>query len=122
LARRLRNAGRAARARCLGETPEGTKLSEFLAEYSRYVQSGEINSTVHDQAAVSAKVRAAYLDTPDATIDDLDGMTVTTPTWWFNLRASNTEPLLRLNVEADDQATLDRVRDEVLALIRGGDQ
>jgi len=103
----------------LGETPPGTKLSEFLAEYSRYVQSGEINSTVHDQAAVSAKVRAAYIDTPGATIDDLDGMTVTTPTWWFNLRASNTEPLLRLNVEADDQATLDRVRDEVLALIRG---
>ncbi len=55
----------------------------------------------------------------DVTIDDLDGMTVTTPTWWFNLRPSNTEPLLRLNVEADDQATLDRVRDEVLALIRG---
>jgi phosphomannomutase len=103
----------------LGETPPGTKLSEFLAEYSRYVASGEINSTVHDQAAVSAKVRAAYIDTPGATIDDLDGMTVTTPTWWFNLRASNTEPLLRLNVEADDQATLDRVRDEVLALIRG---
>jgi phosphomannomutase len=103
----------------LGETPPGTKLSEFLAEYSRYVASGEINSTVHDQAAVSAKVRAAYVDAPGATIDDLDGMTVTTPTWWFNLRASNTEPLLRLNVEADDQATLDRVRDEVLALIRG---
>jgi phosphomannomutase len=102
----------------LGETPPGTKLSEFLAEYSRYFASGEINSTVHDQVAVSAKVRAAYADTPDATIDDLDGMTVTTPTWWFNLRASNTEPLLRLNVEADDQATLDRVRDEVLALIR----
>jgi phosphomannomutase len=103
----------------LGETPPGTKLSEFLAEYSRYFASGEINSTVQDQAAVSAKVRAAYIDTPGATIDDLDGMTVTTPTWWFNLRASNTEPLLRLNVEADDQATLDRVRDEVLALIRG---
>ena len=103
----------------LGETAPGTKLSELLAEYSRYVASGEINSTVHDQAAVSAKVRAAYIDTPGATIDDLDGMTVTTPTWWFNLRASNTEPLLRLNVEADDQATLDRVRDEVLALIRG---
>ena len=103
----------------LGETAPGTKLSELLAEYSRYVASGEINSTVHDQAAVSAKVRAAYVDLPGATIDDLDGMTVTTPTWWFNLRASNTEPLLRLNVEADDQATLDRVRDEVLALIRG---
>jgi phosphomannomutase len=103
----------------LGETAPGTKLSELLAEYSRYVASGEINSTVHDQAAVSAKVRAAYIGAPGATIDDLDGMTVTTPTWWFNLRASNTEPLLRLNVEADDQATLDRVRDEVLALIRG---
>jgi phosphomannomutase len=104
----------------LGETPSGTTLSQLLAEYSRYFASGEINSTVHDQAAVSAKVRAAYIDTPGATIDDLDGMTVTTPTWWFNLRASNTEPLLRLNVEADDEATLDRVRDEVLALIRGG--
>ena len=103
----------------LGETAPGTKLSELLAEYSRYVASGEINSTVHDQAAVSAKVRAAYIGAPGATIDDLDGMTVTTPTWWFNLRASNTEPLLRLNVEADDQVTLDRVRDEVLALIRG---
>ncbi|HEY3923187.1 MAG TPA: phosphomannomutase/phosphoglucomutase [Acidothermaceae bacterium] len=106
----------------LGETPPGTKLSEFLAEYSRYVQSGEINSTVQDQAAVIAKVRAVYIDEPGVTIDDLDGMTVTTPTWWFNLRASNTEPLLRLNVEADDQATLDRVRDEVLALIRGEGQ
>jgi phosphomannomutase len=104
----------------LGETAEGTTLSQLLAEYSRYFASGEINSTVHDQAAVSAKVRAAYIHTPGATIDDLDGMTVTTPTWWFNLRASNTEPLLRLNVEADDEATLDRVRDEVLALIRGG--
>jgi phosphomannomutase len=102
----------------LGETPAGTTLSQLLAEYSRYFASGEINSTVTDQTAVSAKVRAAYIDTPDATIDDLDGMTVTTPTWWFNLRASNTEPLLRLNVEANDEATLERVRDEVLALIR----
>jgi phosphomannomutase len=106
----------------LGETAEGTTLSQLLAEYSRYFASGEINSTVHDQTAVSAKVRAAYIDTPRAIIDDLDGMTVTTPTWWFNLRPSNTEPLLRLNIEADDEATLDRVRDEVLALIRGGDQ
>jgi phosphomannomutase len=106
----------------LGETAEGTTLSQLLAEYSRYFASGEINSTVHDQAAVSAKVRAAYVDVPDVVIDDLDGMTVTTPTWWFNLRASNTEPLLRLNVEADDEPTLERVRDEVLALIRGGGQ
>jgi phosphomannomutase len=103
----------------LGETPEGSTLSQLLAEYSRYVASGEINSTVADQAATSARVRAVYSNADGIEIDDLDGMTVTAPTWWFNLRPSNTEPLLRLNVEADDQATLDRVRDEALALIRG---
>jgi phosphomannomutase len=52
-------------------------------------------------------------------VDELDGLTVTTPDWWFNLRASNTEPLLRLNVEAGDRETMTRVRDDVLALIRG---
>jgi len=103
----------------LGETAEGTTLSQLLAEYSRYVASGEINSTVADQAGAIAAVRAKYFGATGVTIDDLDGMTVTAPTWWFNLRPSNTEPLLRLNVEADDQSTLDRVRDEVLAIIRG---
>ena len=52
-------------------------------------------------------------------MDELDGLTVTTPDWWFNLRASNTEPLLRLNVEAGDRETMTRVRDDVLAMIRG---
>ena len=102
----------------LGETSTGTTLSQLLSEYTRYVASGEINSTVDDQAAVTAKVRETYSGQPDVDIDELDGLTVTAPTWWFNLRPSNTEPLLRLNVEADDQATLDRVRDEVLSLVR----
>ena len=103
----------------LGETPEGTTLSGLLAEYTRYVASGEINSTVDDQTATTDKIRQVYAGKPGVELDELDGLTVTAPDWWFNLRASNTEPLLRLNVEADDQATLDRVRDEVLALVRG---
>jgi phosphomannomutase len=102
----------------LGETPAGTTLSSLLAEYTRYVASGEINSTVDDQNATTEKVKQTYAGQPDVELDELDGLTVTAPTWWFNLRPSNTEPLLRLNVEADDQATLDHVRDEVLALIR----
>jgi phosphomannomutase len=51
--------------------------------------------------------------------DELDGLTVSTGTWWFNLRPSNTEPLLRLNVEADTEATMAAVRDEVLGVVRG---
>jgi len=64
------------------------------------------------------RVRSAYAGRPGVTVDDLDGMTVSTAGWWFNLRASNTEPLLRLNVEGKDTATMERVRDEVLARIR----
>jgi phosphomannomutase len=92
-------------------------LSELASAYERYVASGEINSEVADQAGATAAVRAAYGE--GAEVDDLDGLTVTTPEWWFNLRASNTEPLLRLNVEAGDRATMARVRDDVLATIRG---
>jgi phosphomannomutase len=103
----------------LGETPAGTTLSALLGEYSRYFASGEINSTVDDQHATAAKVKQAYAVRDGVELDELDGLTVTAPTWWFNLRPSNTEPLLRLNVEADDEATLARVRDDVLALIRG---
>ena len=103
----------------LGETPAGTTLSGLLAEYTRYVASGEINSTVADQKAVAAKIKQVYEARPGVELDELDGLTVTAPTWWFNLRPSNTEPLLRLNVEADDKPTLDRVRDEVLGRIRG---
>ena len=91
-------------------------LSELLAEYDRYAASGEINSTVADQAGRVAAVSQAYADLEQ---DELDGLTVSSPQgWWFNVRASNTEPLLRLNVEAPDDAAMIRVRDEVLALIR----
>ncbi len=93
-------------------------LSELVASYDRYAGSGEINSTVADQGARTAAVRAAYEDEDGVVLDELDGLTVTSADWWFNLRASNTEPLLRLNVEARDAATMAKVRDEVLALLR----
>jgi phosphomannomutase len=100
----------------LGEQP-GT-LAELTARYNRYVASGEINSVVEDQAAREAAVRAAFTDRGE--IDDLDGLTVSLPDRsWFNVRASNTEPLLRLNVEASDDATMAKLRDDVLAVIRG---
>jgi len=99
-------------------------LSQLCAEYERYVASGEINSTVTDQAAVVEQVRA-WAQVRGAGTDELDGLTVTCPdgqepSWWFNVRASNTEPLLRLNVEAADHETMQGVRDELLALIRSG--
>ena len=93
-------------------------LSGLLAEYSRYVATGEINSTVADQAAVLAEIEREYGGRDGVCLDHLDGLTVTHADWWFNVRASNTEPLLRLNAEAGDQATLDRLRDDVLATIR----
>ena len=99
-------------------------LSELCDEYERYVASGEINSTVTDQAAVVEQVRA-WAQVRGAGTDELDGLTATSPEgdapmWWFNVRASNTEPLLRLNVEAADRETMQDVRDELLALIRSG--
>jgi phosphomannomutase len=93
-------------------------LSELLAEYTRYAGSGEINSEVADQEAATAAVRAAFERRPGVTIDELDGLTVGHENWWFNLRPSNTEPLLRLNAEAVDEETMVKVRDEVLALVR----
>ncbi|GAA2375408.1 phosphomannomutase/phosphoglucomutase [Streptomyces carpaticus] len=92
-------------------------LSQLVAAYDRYPASGEINTEVADQAGRTAAVRAAYADRPGTELDTLDGLTVTTADWWFNLRPSNTEPLLRLNVEARDAVTVARVRDEVLAII-----
>ncbi|MER7170740.1 phosphomannomutase/phosphoglucomutase [Streptomyces mesophilus] len=97
---------------------QGT-LSDLVAQYDRYAGSGEINSTVDDQAARAAAVKSAYEGREGLTLDELDGLTVASADWWFNLRASNTEPLLRLNVEARDAATMERVRDEVLGLVRG---
>lgn len=93
-------------------------LSALVHQYDRYHGSGEINSTVDDQAARLAAVRAAFASRPGVTIDELDGLTVTSADWWFNLRPSNTEPLLRLNVETRDPATLAPLRDEVLSLVR----
>ena len=91
-------------------------LSALLTDYDRYASSGEINSTVADQAGRVEAVKQAYAGLE---LDELDGLTVRSPEgWWCNVRASNTEPLLRLNVEARDAATMERVRDELLSLIR----
>ena len=96
----------------------GLSLSQLLGQYSKYVGSGEINSEVSDQAGAMAKVRRAFAGRPDLSTDELDGLTITAPDWWFNLRPSNTEPLLRLNVEAEDETMLARVTDEVLHIVR----
>nr|WP_243274895.1 phosphomannomutase/phosphoglucomutase [Streptomyces albus] len=96
---------------------DGT-LSQLVAHYDRYPSSGEINSTVEDQFNRTNAVKAAFAGREGVTMDDLDGLTVTGVNWWFNLRPSNTEPLLRLNVEACDKETVERVRDEVLAIVR----
>jgi phosphomannomutase len=93
-------------------------LSALLSEFSRYAASGEVNSEVADQAAATAKVRDIYSKRTGVTLDQLDGLTVSAGTWWFNLRPSNTEPLLRLNVEAADEAEMAALRDEVLGLVR----
>lgn len=93
-------------------------LSELLAEYERYPASGEINSTVADQAAVLSTLKAQFADRDGVTSDELDGLTVTHADWWFNVRASNTEPLLRLNCEGKDEATMAEIRDAVLSTIR----
>jgi phosphomannomutase len=95
-------------------------LSQLLARYSRYVSSGEINSEVSDQRAATEAVRHAFARRPGITMEGMDGLTVTSQDWWFNVRPSGTEPLLRLNVEASDEPTLAAVRDEVLHIVRGG--
>jgi len=93
-------------------------LSRMLAQYSRYVASGEINSEVRDQAAATDEVTKEFAGRPGLTTDELDGLTVASHDWWFNLRPSNTEPLLRLNVEADNDTNLAKVTDEVLRIVR----
>ncbi len=104
----------------LGEQPG--PLSALASGDERYVASGEINSTVTDVAGATARVEAAFARRPGAQVDRLDGLTVThtgAPMWWFNLRPSNTEPLLRLNAEAAVADGMARLRDEVLAIVRG---
>ncbi|MGR6613474.1 phosphomannomutase/phosphoglucomutase [Kocuria rhizophila] len=105
----------------LGEQ-DGT-LSDLMDRYDPYVASGEINSEIEDKAAAVDRVRAHFAAAdPAVTVEDMDGTTFTHPTqgWWFNLRPSNTEPFLRLNVEAPDTAAMEAVRDTVLDLVRQG--
>ena len=101
----------------LGEVK--TPLSKLLKPYSRYISSGEINSQVADAQISMTEIEAKFGESAGNEVDHLDGLTVNGDTWWFNVRASNTEPLLRLNVEAKTQARMEKIRDEVLATIRG---
>src|SRR4051794_14906233 len=103
-------------------TASDRRLSELLDDYQRYCWSGELNSEVADPVTALAAVESAYAETPGAAVDHLDGLSVTTAEWWFNVRPSNTEPMLRLNVEGVDDNIMTRVRDEVLALIRRHDR
>ena len=90
-------------------------LSELLKPFDRYVASGEINSKVKDAEKSIELIRKKYCD--KYLVDELDGLTITSDNWWFNLRPSNTEPLLRLNVEADTEKEMVKIRDTVLSLI-----
>lgn len=95
-------------------------MSEFARQYNPYFLSGEINSTVSDVTSAVARVLEAF--NSRATVDNFDGITLNSPPqsnwWWANVRSSNTEPLLRLNVEAANQSTMEAIRDELLSLIR----
>ncbi|CAI9408142.1 phosphomannomutase/phosphoglucomutase [Nocardioides sp. T2.26MG-1] len=93
-------------------------LTELLAQYERYVVSGEINSEVADPAAVMAGIETTYAGADGVTVDHLDGLSVSHADWAFNVRPSNTEPLLRLNAEGRDEATMADIRDRVLTEIR----
>ena len=90
-------------------------VSEIIAPYKIYFHSGEINSTVVDPKAKIEELKSRYTN---GQINLLDGVTIEYDSWWFNVRASNTEPLLRLNLEAKTQILMEEKRDEVLALIR----
>jgi phosphomannomutase len=102
----------------LGETKAGVTFSSLIKEFDRYVASGEINTRVKDVSVTSKKVKEHFAGVKDVQIEELDGLTFAGDTWWVNVRPSNTEPLLRLNAEAKEHATMEKVRDEVLAIIR----
>jgi phosphomannomutase len=97
---------------CKRNTPVSAMVDPLR---NKYVQSGEINSKVADTQTVLKRIREKY---SDGHMYELDGISVEYSNWWFNVRASNTEPLLRLIVEADDRATMEEKRDALLALIR----
>jgi len=94
----------------------GGPLSEVVAPYDRFVGSGERNFTVADTTAAIEAVATEFRDDQVGS-DRLDGLTVELPTAWFNVRASNTEPLLRVNVEAGDRATVDQIVDRIGAIV-----
>jgi phosphomannomutase len=102
----------------------GKKLSELVAEVRKYFHSGEINNTVSDAGAVMEKLKEKY---KDGTLSELDGIKVSYPdpatpggtSWWFNVRSSNTEPLLRLNLEAKTKEMMEEKKKEILAIITG---
>ena len=94
-------------------------MSQLMKPFQRYVASGEINSTVADANSVIQIVENEFSSRDGVEIDHLDGLSVNGDSWWFNLRPSNTEPLLRLNVEAKTTVGMAALRDEVLVLIRG---
>lgn len=97
------------------------ELSKLLQKYNKYYLSGEINTTVEDQSASIAAIKAHFAAASErVSFDELDGLTVSADTWSFNARPSNTEPLLRLNVEAHTLDELARVQDLVLRLMRNG--
>ena len=102
----------------LSETKAGVTFSSLIKEFDRYVASGEINTRVKDVSVTSKKVKEHFAGVKDVQIEELDGLTFAGDTWWVNVRPSNTEPLLRLNAEAKEHATMEKVRDEVLAIIR----
>jgi phosphomannomutase len=93
-------------------------LSKLLKPFNRYFSSGEINSEVLDAQKSMEIIESKYSKSDSNKIDHLDGLTIVGDNWWFNVRASNTEPLLRLNVEAESQAGMIKIRDQVLATIR----
>ena len=97
---------------------EDKPLSEIIKPLDNWVRSGEINSEVHDTTAKLQAIRDHYGKDAQS-VDTLDGLTIDYGSWWFNIRPSNTEPLLRLNLEAKDKTLLDQKRDEVLSFIRG---
>jgi phosphomannomutase len=101
----------------LAAEPAGTRLSDLVGGYDRYAASGEVNLRVTDSEAALARVRAAWAGHEGVRLDDLDGLTVEHGGWWFNVRPSNTEPLLRLNVEAGDAGSMARLRDDVVAVV-----
>lgn len=94
---------------------DGRPLSQILREYRTHVASGEINSRVADPVSKLAELERRY---SDGEVSHLDGLSVDYPTWWFNVRPSNTEPVLRLNVEAETRQEMEAKRDELLAIIR----